>query len=665
MDCATETGQTQDAPAGGHPLRLRTLVIAVLLAVVGVKLLVYSQMVRWGASIDYGLAVLVLLVLLEPLMERLLKMGRRDLLYIYVFAVVATGVYGGVQRFLPVYTAAQYFYAPDNNFAAIADLYPEWFVPHDQELIRQFYEGAIGQPDLSPWILPLALWTVFFVVLWFTLLCVCTLLRRHWVENERLAFPLVTVPLYITALTPERIRPRKTIWHEPLMWAGAGLVTIHFITIMLHAANPGVPTLGASFDVGQFFTEKPLDAFRPYFRFIFNPALTGLAYFAPQDLCFSMFFFFFVIKLLMFFYRVTGLRQPSGFPFFWAQAAGAFVGIAVYYAWAGRGYFTGLWRNIWYGQDSQDVAAADPDAPFTYRFAAIGAGLGFVFLCVWYVLAGMTWWVPAAFFALIILFATIFTRGRAEAGIGSLSSFPFWQASRQLKSFLGSRALTPNNDFTNLTMLGSLIFLHFSEYPETMTYQIEGLKISQDARLNTKHMAGMMTLAVTLGVAVMLWVSVSTYYTWGGNTLGNLAGGSTQGGYEVRITVRELSELSDIMQGNHLDPDWYRNAYTIAAFVFTLLLVAIRMRYLRFPLHPLGWVMTLPYGYAYWGPFLAAWAMKWVILKVGGIRLYNNLVPFFIGMIVGQTFSLSVLWQVAALFMSERWRSLADPLNYF
>ncbi len=652
------------AATSGYPLRLRTLVLAVVIGVAGVKVLVYSQMVSWGASIDYGLAVLVLLALLEPLMERLLRIGRRDFLYIYVFALVATGTYMGVQRFLPAYTAAQYFDAPDNNYAEIAEMYPTWFVPHDKELIREFYEGAIGTPNLTPWLKPLALWTVFFVVLWFTLLCICTLLRRHWVEDERLAFPLVTVPLYISSLSPERMRPRKTIWHEPLMWAGAGLVTIHFITIMLHAANPGVPTLGPSFNVGQFFTEKPLDAFARYFLFVHNPSLIGLAYFAPQDLCFSMFFFFFMVKLLIFFYRVTGLNEPSGFPFFWEQAAGAFVGIAVYYVWAGREYIARVWRRVALGPNVRGAAPADPDSPFSYRFAAIGAVLGFAFLCAWYIAAGMTWWVAVVFFALIVLFATIFTRGRAEAGIGSLSSFPFWQASRQMKSFLGSRALAPDNNFKNLSLLASLIFLHFADYPETMTYQIEGMKISNDAGLRSRQMAGLMILAVAVGVAAMLWVSVNAYYTWGGNSMG-LGGGVTQGGYEVRITQVELNEVGDMMNGNHQAPDWNRNGYTIAAFALTLLLVTIRVRYLRFPLHPLGLVMSLPYGYAYWGPFLSAWAMKWVILKVGGIRLYNNLVPFFVGMIVGQIFSVSVLWQVVALFMSDRWRTMADPINYF
>jgi hypothetical protein len=646
-----------------YPLRLRTLVIAVILGAVGIRLTVHFSLVRLGSGIDYGFAVLVLLVLLEPLIERLLKMGRRDYLYIYSFCVVATGVYGGISRFLPVYTAAQYFHTPDNNFRQIGESYPSWFIPQDGELMRQFYEGATGPVDLTPWLLPMALWTLFFVVLWFTLLCICTVLRRHWVDDERLAFPLVTVPLYVTSLTPERIRPRKTIWHEPLMWVGFTLTTLHFVSIMMHAANPSIPTMGPRYDFGQFFTEKPWDGLRPYFFFIHNPALMGLAYFAPQDLCFSMFFFFFMIKGVMLFYRVAGFQNPSGFPFFWEQAAGAFVGIAIYYLWAGREYFVKIWRSVWGGWNALGAAPPDPEAPFSYRFAALGALAGFIFLCAWYIAAGMTWWVVIVFFALIVLFATVFTRGRAESGVASTASSPFWQASRQIKSFLGTRMLSPNNDYTNVTMLGSLIFLHFSSYPQTMTYQIEGLKLSSDAKMNNRHMANLMLLAVIVGIVVTMWAMIGAHYQWGGITLGTARGVS--GGYHVSITLRELREVSSIIDGNHLDKDWNRNGYTIGALLLTLVLVAIRVRFLRFPLHPLGYVMTTPYGYAYWGPFFASWAMKWVILRLGGMRLYNALVPLFIGLVLGQIFSISIVWQITSLFMNEEWRGLADPLNYF
>lgn len=645
-----------------HGLRLRTLIIALIVVVASVRLSVYQNMEQSaGGSVDYALAVLLVLMLLRPVIERLFGLGRRSFLYIYIATLVGVGVYDGVSRFLPVYTAAQYFAASDNNYEQIAETYPDWFIPKDPDLIRQFYEGASGPVDLMPWVKTIAVWTFFFAVLWATLLCICVLLRRHWVEDERLAFPLVQVPLYITGFA-RTSQPDRSIWRQPLMWAGFGLVVVHFASIMAHGANPSLPTLGPSYDLGPLFTEHPLNALSSYFLFVHNPHLIGLAYFAPQDVCFSMFFFFFLIKLMMLFFRTAGLQEPSGFPFFWEMAAGAFVGIAIYYAWSGREYWRRLWRNVVAGPDAEGAAGRDPKAPISYRLATIGAVAGFLVVCAWYVAAGMSWWIPPIFFGLVVLFATIFTRGRAEAGIGSLASFPFWQASRQIKSFLGTRPLTPDGNYTNLSMLASLIFLHFGLFPETMTYQIEGLKIGEDARLSPKSMTALMSVALVIGMLAMMWFAVGAFYEWGGNTL---SGGTTGGGYHVRITLTELAAVDTVIKGTHSPPDGARNAFTIGALLFTLLMVVIRVNWLRFPLHPLGLVMTLPYGYAYWGPFLAAWLVKWGILKFGGIRLYTTLIPFFIGMIVGQIFSLSIVWQVVALFMPEQWRTVADPLSYF
>jgi len=89
------------------------------------------------------------------------------------------------------------------------------------------------------------------------------------------------------------------------------------------------------------------------------------------------------------------------------------------------------------------------------------------------------------------------------------------------------------------------------------------------------------------------------------------------------------------------------------------------MRYLRFPLHPLGYVMTASYGYAYWFSFFVVWIIKGAILKIGGVRLYRRMLPLFLGLIIGQLFTLSFVWQGVALFAGERWRRAADPLAYF
>jgi len=656
----------QEAEPRLLPVSVKTLLLALIIAVLGVRYQTASLLHGLGASPELPLATLFVLAALHPLLQRLLRLSRADVIVIYAFVLVATAAYDGVSRFMPAYTVPTYFAAPENNYGRLAqECIPAWVVPKDENLIRMYYEGAGDEPvSLRPWLLPLGLWVGFFLALWGTLYCLVALLRRHWVEDERLAFPMVAVPLYIAGGGTGRLRPRVSVWREPLMWVGFALATLHFLSIMLHALNPRIPTLGTHFDVGRLFTERPLDALRPLFLFIYNPLLAGLAYFAPQDLCFSMWFFFVCyFKPIHLVYRVTGLPTPSGFPFYWEQSAGAFVAIAIFYVWAGRGYLRQVWRAAVSGRGLAGEHGSHPWAdPLSPRLALGGAVCGFTALCLWYCAAGMSWWVAVIFFGLLILFATIFTRGRAESGVAYTASFPFWQPSRQLKSFLGSERLMPGGSYSNLTLLGSLIFLHFGTFPEGMTFQIESLKLGEESRLKTSHMTALIFGAMLVGLLVNFHTFLTVGYEWGANTL---QGGTTEGGYHVSIARAEYAEVSSVVDGQKLPPDWNRNGFTIGAFAFTLLLVALRTYFPRLPFHPLGFVMTTSYGYAYWGSFLTIWLVKAVILRLGGVRLYHRLAPVFVGLVLGQIFSLSVVWMIFTQFTPDEWKKAADPLIYF
>jgi len=71
------------------------------------------------------------------------------------------------------------------------------------------------------------------------------------------------------------------------MWIGFGLAFVHFLSIMMHASNPSIPTLGTHYDVGKPLHGKAADALRSLFLFIYNPTLRAGVLRAP-GLCFSM-----------------------------------------------------------------------------------------------------------------------------------------------------------------------------------------------------------------------------------------------------------------------------------------------------------------------------------------------------------------------------------------
>lgn len=50
---------------------------------------------------------------------------------------------------------------------------------------------------------------------------------------------------------------------------------------------------------------------------------------------------------------------------------------------------------------------------------------------------------------------------------------------------------------------------------------------------------------------------------------------------------------------------------------------------------------------------LIAWLAKAVILRVGGLRLYRQGIPFFLGLAIGHFLIGGLLWPVFSLFLAH------------
>jgi hypothetical protein len=80
-----------------------------------------------------------------------------------------------------------------------------------------------------------------------------------------------------------------------------------------------------------------------------------------------------------------------------------------------------------------------------------------------------------------------------------------------------------------------------------------------------------------------------------------------------------------------------------AGVLGTLALSLLRLRFTWWPLHPVGFTV----GYVYpvrvtaFTVFLT-WAFKSLVLRIGGITLYRNLQPFFLGLLIGYTLGVGV-----------------------
>ena len=117
-----------------------------------------------------------------------------ELITAFVMGLVSSGIPIFVTGYVLAVISKPYYGAtPENDWGDLVQPYlPDWAVPRtDGEAMRLFYEGlpAGGSIPWGVWLGPLAWWVSFILALYITCFCLVVILRRQWMENERLVFP--------------------------------------------------------------------------------------------------------------------------------------------------------------------------------------------------------------------------------------------------------------------------------------------------------------------------------------------------------------------------------------------------------------------------------------------------------------------------------------------
>lgn len=122
---------------------------------------------------------------------------RPELLVVLATGLVAISVpYDGVTgHMISIIASPYYFVTPENQWGTyIHDSLPPWLVPqntHDEMIV--FFEGLpVGQAiPFGVWVTPLFWWSCLVGALCLAVFCLVVMLRKQWMQNERLSYPLV------------------------------------------------------------------------------------------------------------------------------------------------------------------------------------------------------------------------------------------------------------------------------------------------------------------------------------------------------------------------------------------------------------------------------------------------------------------------------------------
>ncbi len=190
-------------------LTLRAFIIGLLLIPLLVFWLEYTESIASGPdmagmslpmAVVFALLVLISLNLIVKRARPALALSQAELLYIYAMTSVAFWIGGlGMMQFLhPALVGFRYFATPANHWESWWHFIPTWAAP-DPSVVADYYAGRSSVwPHLGGWAGAIAVWSTFLFVLLFCFYCVNTLMRRQWVEREKLIFPIVIIPLEIT-----------------------------------------------------------------------------------------------------------------------------------------------------------------------------------------------------------------------------------------------------------------------------------------------------------------------------------------------------------------------------------------------------------------------------------------------------------------------------------
>lgn len=635
-------------------ITVRSLLLAIAFAVLASYWIDQAEVVTFFCQITESVpaipavAFLILLVVLNPLVRRIgqrLALDRREILIVYVFLTIATSMAGcGIARFfintLPVLF---YFDTPENNFAQYQQFIPDWWIPKDYEIIRQLYEASeTGAIPWRPWLVPLAAWGAFYLAIWITQLGLTVMFRRQWSEKEKLTYPLLYLPLEVTEGTDSRSLV-AAFFTNRIMWVGFALSFFYNITNIINSYNPGVVCLGKYYDMGRLFTERPLSALRPM-TLHFRPEMIGFGYLVSTEVALSVWVFYLLLKLERLTAVVAGY-DISGFPFPQEQALGAYVAMFLLLCWVGRQHLYQVFSKAFTG--AREVS--DDDEPMSYRMAVIAALGGFAMTIAWMTYSGMAAWLAVLYFSLILMVALVYARIRAEVGVPLIWMFPYFQAYKAIKYFLGSAPLYSGGSWRSATIFSSLVVLSRGYYPALQGYQVESFHLARETAIKQRQMTWVLISALVVGFYVALWTHLRSYYGYGAGGLRALEG------WGAGIAKQEYTQLTGYALG-HAANDPSRIIATIAGFALASALMGVRMVFLRFPLHPLAFCMITSYGELIWGTFFIVWLVKSLVFKLGGMRAYRQLIPGFIGLALGHFFTAGILYGLIGAYGGENLR---------
>jgi len=551
---------------------------------------------------------------------------------------------------------------------------------------RNFVRVTAAMP-WEPWLKPLAYWGIFLMALYASMTSVMTIMRKQWVDYERLTYPIAQVPQALCATAAAPWAPGSLLRNK-LFWFGFGVPFTVGSLAALHALYDWVPAVTTSGWV-RGIGPKNLQLYLSF-------AVLGFTFLVPNRVAFSLWFLnlaSFVFRSLLMKYGLEmredlGLYGAAPWPIMAHQCMGAmivFVAMSLYFArrhlsrvllcalaergsWVAGSIALGLvagllcwWKAGWdmaglalcalvalgvaavlaglfwglsavFRSGTEEHARYDRNEPSSYGTAIFTLALSIVVMAAWLTESGLPLFYTLVFIAVAILIFYGITRVVVQCGV-SVTIAPMTAYAFMGTTFGG--AYIPASGFGALTYSWSWM----SDIRTTvMSSAAHGMYL---ARRKARGLLPVLLLAAAITFVVASAATVWLGYRHGAANLNtwffiNGPKYTFQWALEYVKTSKPPNAQGFLWSA-------------VGAAIMGGLILAQRSL-LWWPIHPVGFIVCSVYWTdVLWLTILLGWAIKAIVTRVGGNKMLRGARIFFLGMILGQ-FTVASVWAIYDTF---------------
>lgn len=553
-------------------------------------------------------------------------------LYIFFIATSVAALVAGngfFQRFIVLTTILFYKATDANRMTAYQEPVPAWFAPKDRDVITDMYEGGAAGVPWSAWIVPIVFWTCFMTAFFILQLSMMSMLRKQWVERERLAFPQAVLPAQLALGLGGR-----SLFSSPLFWGG---FTMAFVYHLLCGVNHYLDL------VHWGHTIQPFEGvhMRPWRQLHVHPSfgiriswtVLGIGYLINQEISFSIWAFIVLIKIAQICADAAGFTA-TGFPTMPGQAIGAFFFLGALGVWAARRHISEVWkRGI--GLIREPIDAGEP---ISHRTTVLAFSGSFCWVCAALMVSGLPLGLVLGVVGYLLMMGVSYARIRVESGAPIIWCLPFAGI-----TFLGTVTAFTGARYAQaevMIVLAMLGIMTIGFFPALMANQIEAMKLADLVNLPRRAVPTALIVGCVAGLLSSFLIVLPMFYRSGANVIAR---------FETEVLWHPVRSVNDVINEPKISPHAYANAGLGGLVVLGL--AAARHVCLWFPLHPVGYVIALTHGGGLmFGCIFIAWMIKALVLSYGGVRLFRLLAPFFIGLPFGEFAGFGFWYLLAPLF---------------